>query len=107
MDDIKRNRRIKNRAIKDIRAQYFLKKQSLRYQDCSIFDISPTGAKVKLPKHEKINQGTEIFFEIYPSTGFEQINVSGMIKWFERSENEIICGIKFSKRLDENTIISM
>jgi len=107
MDDIKHNRRFKNRSIKDARAQYFLKKYSLRYQDCSIINISPTGAKVKLPRHEKFNQGTEIYLDIYLSAGFKQISVSGMITWFKRSENEIICGVQFAKKLDEDTIINL
>ena len=102
MEEFKVNRRNKKRFDTELKAQYFLKSQSLRYQECTVINISCTGAAINYYKHERLILGTKIFLKIFDITGFEQIDIEGVLSWITRKGNETICGIKFNEILDDS-----
>jgi hypothetical protein len=107
MEAFKYNRRNQDRFHREIKARYLLKKKNFDYQDCELMNISRTGAKVKLPEYEKLTGVTKIILEVFTSSGFEQISIPGLIKWVVREENGIMCGIEFSKKIDEYTLAKL
>ncbi len=102
MEDSKYNRRDQDRYQREITAQYFLKKHSMRYQDCTVADISRTGAKVKLPGYEKPPAGSIILLEIIAAPDGDQINIAGVIKWHVQQGSGTLCGVQFNQRLSAN-----
>ncbi len=97
--EISINRRGKDRYTTDIAAQYFIKKQSDRYENCIIVNMSRTGAAVRFPRRETITKGAEVFIEVILPQGFEQFTLKGVIKRVQ--EKEAIGGIHFCEMLDE------
>ena len=94
------DRRLNDRHSMDIRAQYFIKNQSERYQDCAIFNISRSGLALEYPEYEELKIGATVFLEIFIPAGPTQINVTGEIIRLEQDKS--VCGIKFSEMLSND-----
>ncbi|MFC1591590.1 PilZ domain-containing protein [Thermodesulfobacteriota bacterium] len=103
MDDLTLNRRGKDRFRADLRVQYFIKNQSMRYQDCGVIDISRTGIALEFPANEELNPDADIFLEITVPGSFDQLTVPGIIKRIQRGGGQNIGGVKFIEILDPMT----
>ena len=74
--DKKGNRRSIQRLAVNMKAHSYLE-HSHSHQDCTIIDISMTGAAVMLPKDENAAKGDTIFLEVMK--GLESIGLRGRI----------------------------
>ncbi len=93
------NRRGKDRFATEILAKYFFKNLSMRYEDCTIVNLSRTGAAIEFPAHQELHQGEQVFIELIVPRSFEQITVKGTLRRIQPSEH--IGGIRFEELLDE------
>jgi hypothetical protein len=96
------NRRANDRYSTNIRAQYFIKNQSERYQECTIINISRSGLALEYPEDEEFKIGSIVFLEIFIPAGLTPVNVTGEIKRLEPDKS--ICGVKFSEMLSNDII---
>jgi len=104
MDDyFKLNRRTLNRIKTEIQAQYFIKKQSQRYERCTIVDISRSGAAIRFPLQEQLQSGSIIFLELALPRSSRQLTLQGQLRRIQHTDNELIGGIKFKDLLDGET----
>jgi Tfp pilus assembly protein PilZ len=88
------------RFEREIKAKYSLKNYGLQYNDCTMINISLSGACIQFDKFEAFTIGSKIFLEIFIPESLNQIKVTGEVRWIAQKEYRIICGIKFDKMLD-------
>jgi len=100
--DFNINRRGKDRIKTKLSAQYFIKKHSSQYLESTVVNLSRTGAAVSVPMNEKLACGTIMFIDIYIPKTLLHVSAQGEIKRVERSERELICGIKFTELLSQS-----
>jgi hypothetical protein len=97
----KDNRRSCQRFTILLKAQYYFENNH-SYRDCTIIDVSRSGAAIMLPKDENAAKGNTIFLEIVK--GLESISLRGSLVWVSLIENGYLAGIRFNKLLDMNTL---
>ena len=107
MTDKRNDRRSHDRIAREISVRYYVKQQSLRYQECALQDISLTGAKVRIPRYEKVSTGSRIFLEVLLTGSGEQINLNGTVQWVARHKQILLCGIQFNRKLDGSIIAKL
>ena len=100
INEIKINRRGKDRDKTALNAQYFIKKQSSQYLECKVINLSRTGAAVSVPVSETLKRGTIMFVDIYIPKTLMHVSVQGEIKRVKNGDHECIAGIKFTELLD-------
>jgi c-di-GMP-binding flagellar brake protein YcgR len=103
-DDFKINRRKWHRESVKIQAQYFLKGQSLRYQDCTIVNLSRSGAGVLFPANSSFAVKTPIYLEIIIPQTTEQFTIRGEVKNKHTRKEGLVGGIQFETLLPENML---
>lgn len=101
-DQFSFNPRKWHRAAVQLPAQYFIKGQSAKYQDCTIINLSRSGATVQLPTSEPLKVKAAIFFELLVPKTCEQLTVKGELKAKHKSEDGHTCGIQFEALLPED-----
>lgn len=93
------DRRSHERFHSNALVQYFIKKHSLRYMDCTLVDVSRSGMGIVIRAPEQVAEGLEISLEITLPGSIEQITVNGTIQWFQ-GEADIRAGVRFTQLLD-------
>lgn len=106
-DYFKLNRRSLDRVKTELQAEYFIKKQSQRYETCAIVDISRSGAAIRFPAHEQLHKGAIVFLDIILPQSFTKLTLQGELKRIDTKGNENIGGIKFKEILDGLTFHSL
>jgi hypothetical protein len=101
-DQFNFNPRKWHRSAVELPAQYFIKGQSARYLDCTIINLSRSGATVQFPPNELLKARASIFFELLVPKTCEQLTVKGELKTKHKSQDGHICGIQFEALLPED-----
>jgi hypothetical protein len=101
-DDFSINRRGCRRENANLPAQYFIKKQSARYMDCTIVNLSRSGAGVLFPAEETLDKGAAVFLDVVLPKSFEQVTLRGEIKRNYPQGGKLYGGIKFDLLLAED-----
>jgi c-di-GMP-binding flagellar brake protein YcgR len=91
------NRRSCQRFTILLRAQYHFD-NNLSFRDCTIIDISRSGAAIMLPKDENTAKGNIIFIDILK--GLESISLRGAVVWVSIVEGGYLAGVKFTRLID-------
>jgi Tfp pilus assembly protein PilZ len=86
-------RRKYDRYFTKIKAQYRLKEEE-DWRECTIINLSHRGMNITFQTSEDINVGSTIYMKVFLSENPKLINVKGVIKWIEQSENDHIGGIE-------------
>ena len=70
--------------------------------ECTVFNISRAGIGIKFHTTQKINVGSIIYVEIFPSQELPSIFVKGILRWIEKEEDDdLVGGIELDKELDD------
>ena len=95
------------RAAVQLPAQYFIKGQSLRYMDCTILNISRNGAGVLFPLGEPLNAKSPILFELRVPNTAAQMNIKGVLKNKNSTNDGCVGGIEFAFLLPEDMFVRL
>lgn len=98
---ITKNRRKWPRQPVLLPAQYFIKNQSPKYQDCTVINLSRNGAAVLFPTFEFLRAKGEVFLEVIVPKSFQQLTLRGELKTRLRNSTGLIGGIQFVSPLRE------
>jgi len=101
------NRRALARVPADLRAVYYIKKQSHRYQECTIINISRSGAAIKFPEQEQLRRGAVVFIDVILPRNFRKLMLQGEITTIRLKGHEHIGAVKFKELLDEETFSNL
>ena len=82
-------------------AFYCLQERMTEKQGCTIFNVSRKGMGIAFHTTDPISIGEPIRLEIPVATALECISVSGMVKWLDRVEFDVIGGIELNKELSD------
>lgn len=82
-------------------AFYCLQQGMTTKQGCTIINVSRKGMGILFHTADHVSIGEAIRLEIPVATAFEWISVSGMVKWIERVESDVIGGIELQKELSD------
>jgi hypothetical protein len=85
-----------------LKVRYYLQEMKTNWQECTITDISPSGAALEFHTSEKIDVGTTLFLEIVDSSSRESNNVQGIVRWVKEGKEDFSVGIKASSKSDED-----
>lgn len=99
----KDDRRAKDRFQANTMVQYFIKRRSLRYMDCELFDVSRSGIAIRVPLSADITTGLDVSLEITVPGSIAQMTVSGRVHRVQRGE-KILAGIKFDSALEQEVL---
>jgi len=83
------------------KAQYYTEKNHF-YRDCTIIEISRSGAAIMFPKDENVVKDNIIVLEVLKE--LETIVLKGSIVRVSMIENGYIAGVKFTKLIDMNVL---
>jgi hypothetical protein len=89
------------REAVNLHAQYFVKNQSTRYQDCKIINISRNGAAVVFPKLEFLKEQFQVFLDVMVPKSFQQLTFRGEIRIRYRESGGVVGGIQFDSLVAE------
>jgi len=106
-DEFYLNRRSRDRANVKIPAQYFIKSKSMRYESCTIINLSRTGAAVLFFPNEIVRSGSLVFLDVVIPKTFEQITLRGELKRVYAKGEMAVGGIKFETMLPEKVFNSL
>jgi len=96
-------RRANVRFQSNTMVQYFIKKHSMRYMDCSLIDVSRNGIGIRIPASENISSGMDISLEITVPGSLDRMTFSGRVHRVQRDET-ILAGIKFDVPLEQEVL---
>ncbi len=100
---IKVNRRKWPRELVQLPAQYFIKNQSTKYQDCTVINLSRNGAAVRFPAYVYLKEKAIVFLNLIVPKSFQQLTLRGEVKTKYRSQSSLVGGIQFVALLQEDT----
>ena len=75
----------------------------MRYEGCSIINLSRTGAAVLVFPNEMLCKGAVVFLDVVIPKTFEQLTLRGELKRVYAQGDMVVCGIKFEKIVPETT----
>ena len=91
------------REAVQIPAQYFIKNQSTKYQDCTVINLSRNGATVRFPAYVFLKEKASVFLNFIVPKTFQQLTLRGEVKTKYRSQSALVGGIQFVSLLREDT----
>ena len=101
-ENIRLNRRSKDRYTVETSVQYFIKNKSQQFREGTIVNISRSGAAIKIT--EPVEVGQILFLEML-ATDLRQINLRGQVKWYDYEKK--LCGLAFSELINTMELDSM
>ncbi len=102
VQEFKGNRRKWPREAVQIPAQYFIKNQSTKYQDCTVINLSRNGAAVLFPVYEFLQAKVPIFLDLLVPRTVQQLSIRGELKIKYRNRSGLVGGIQFATLLQED-----
>jgi len=96
-----KNTRQHKRYATQREAYYFLQHTQEPGRECTIINVSRKGMGVLFHTNEAIHPGSSIRLEVPVRTAFESISVSGMLKWLDKIDRDLIGGIELTKELND------
>jgi hypothetical protein len=102
VQEFKGNRRKWPREAVQIPAQYFIKNQSTKYQDCTVINLSRNGAAVLFPVYEFLQAKVPIFLDLMVPRTVQQLSIRGELKIKYRNRSGLVGGIQFASLLQED-----
>jgi hypothetical protein len=96
-----KNRRKWPREAVQIPAQYFIKNQSTKYQDCTVINLSRNGAAVLFPAYEFLQAKVPVFLDLMVPRTVQQLSIKGELKIKYRIRSGLVGGIQFATLLQE------
>ena len=90
------------RFFSQLKGRYFLEDKEGAWEECTIINANRKGMGIKFHTPEGINIGATIHLEIFVSTEFKPLNVTGILKWIKEGENYFVGGIEFPEMLEED-----
>ena len=100
-DNFSINRRKWRREATQLPAKYFIKKQSTRYVECTIVNLSRSGAGVMFPAGERLVNGSLVFLDLVVPKSFEQLTLKGEIKRNHKQGDGMYGGVQFDAILPD------
>ena len=85
----------------DLKGRYFIKECSKRWGNCTVFDVSRTGMRIKFHTPETIEVGSNITIEIDVPSDLEPMSRKGILRWIKQVDHECVGGIELTEVLDE------
>ena len=83
--------------------QFFIKKHSTRYMDCSLVDVSRNGIGIRVPHTVKIDTGMDVSLEITVPGSLERMTVAGRVHRVQHDDT-MLAGIKFDVPLEQDVL---
>ena len=68
---------------------------------CTVFNISRTGIGIKFHTSQKIDVGSIIYVEIFPSQESASVFAKGILRWIEKEGDDLVGGVELAQELDE------
>jgi hypothetical protein len=90
------------RFFSQLKGRYVLEDKEGDWEECTIINANRKGMGIKFHTREVINIGATIYLEIFVSTEFEPLNVTGILKWIKEGENNFVGGIELTEMLEED-----
>jgi len=86
------------------RFKFFLKakcsfEQSSRKRECTVLDMSVTGACLKLPKDVDVAEGAQIVIEVL-NKDMNKVSMESLVMWSQHTGVSVLVGCKFKQTLD-------
>jgi hypothetical protein len=101
MEQQKLERRKWPREPVQLPAQYFIKNQSDKYQDCKVVNISRNGAAVVFPAYEFLKEKFYVFIDLIVPKSLQQLTLRGEVRIRYRENGGLIGGIQFDALVAE------
>ena len=84
-----------------LKGLYFFDKKKGAGKECTIINISVTGAGMEFYTDETVDVNSKLFLEILPPDEEETITVEGIIRWVKQGKKDCVCGIELTEKLNE------
>ena len=90
-----------------VKAHYFFNEQEQDAMECTVINISLSGAGLAFytPKH--IGVGSMLSLKIFALEGKAIINLAGIVRWVNQGKKDFLCGIKLTEALDEIKLVML
>lgn len=73
-------------------------------KECTVINISRTGAGLELYTSEKIIVGTTLFFEMFAPEVIGPTKVEGIVRWVKQGKKDFIGGIEVTSKSDKDKL---
>jgi hypothetical protein len=93
--------RSKVRVKTDLKAHIFIQNEKAQPIDCTIIDLSPSGAGIVSLNIGKISIGDTVTINIFLPKTLLHVSVQAEVRWKRRRAKDFICGALFQELLSE------
>lgn len=97
-------RRKSKRFTINLKAQYSQEERKGKGKECTVINISRTGAGLELYTSEKIIVGTTLFFEMFAPEVIGPTKVEGIVRWVKQGKKDFIGGIEVTSKSDKDKL---
>jgi hypothetical protein len=88
-----------------LKGQYSCGQVSMK-RECTVLDISMSGACLKLSRDEDLTEGTLIYFEVL-NREMKRIPLEARIVWSQNTGESVLIGSRFIQALDKDVFDSL
>lgn len=100
-----KDKRSRDRFKLFLKGQYSCGQLSMK-KECTVLDISMSGACLKLPKDADVGEGASIFFEVL-NQEMKRIPLEARIVWSQHTGESVLVGSRFIQALDKDIFDSL
>jgi c-di-GMP-binding flagellar brake protein YcgR len=93
--------RSKVRIKTDLKAHCFIQNEESQPFECTIIDLSVSGAGVVFQHNGKMSIGDTVGINIFLPNTILHVSVRAEIRWKRRRAKDFICGVQFQELLSE------
>lgn len=95
------------RVPTSVKAQYFLSGREQEAKECTVINVSLSGAGLAFYTPKRIGVGTMLSLKIFALEGEAVISLAGMVKWVNRGKKDFLCGIKLTETLGTAQLVML
>ena len=97
-------KRKSRRFTTNLKAQYALGGSQESGKECTVINVSGSGAGLEFYTHEKIDSNTDIDLNIFAPEATDPIHIKGILRWVKHGEKDFVGGVEVVLQSDKDKL---
>ena len=97
------DKRKSKRFIINLSARFFIKEKTGGWKECTVINISRSGAGLEFYTADKIDIGS-VHLKIFTPKAIEPIDIEGIVRWVKQGKRDFIGGVEALLKPDKDKL---
>jgi c-di-GMP-binding flagellar brake protein YcgR len=102
-----KEKRKSKRFPANLKVQYFLDEKEGDGKECTIINISRSGAGLNFYTADDIDVNSTLILEIFIPVINKLIDVKGIVRWLRKGKKDFVAGIEVPSELDRKELVDL